>query len=189
MAVVPGAEGSDRALTEVKAVDDAYPLLGAVELEPAMPLGEALAGTGAVMAPSLADRRGLEPGDTFRIGDKDFTLSARLVTEPDDASGGLSLGPRTIVRSAALDGTGLLSPGTLFETEYRLDLPEDSDLDALAMPFVIGRIFAPTVHDRVLIRDAQAAVAEDDDNLHVGSQSQTALLLLRKKAVFRGRTG
>ncbi|SFE55193.1 ABC transporter permease [Roseivivax sediminis] len=132
MAVVPGAEGSDRALTQVKAVDDAYPLLGAVELEPAMSLGEALDGNGAVMAPILADRLGLEPGDTFRLGDKDFTLSARLLTEPDDASGGFSLGPRTIVRSAALEGTGLLSPGTLFETQYRLTLPEDADLDALA---------------------------------------------------------
>ena len=55
MAVVPREEGNDRALTQIKAVDDAYPLLGSVELSPEMPLAEALAGDGAVIAPILAD--------------------------------------------------------------------------------------------------------------------------------------
>ncbi|SLN52610.1 FtsX-like permease family protein [Roseivivax jejudonensis] len=132
MAVVPRDGGAERGLTQVKAVDDAYPLLGAVELSPEMPLSEALADDGVVMAPILADRLGIAPGDTVRLGDKDFTFRARLETEPDDAGGGFDLGPRTIVRSDALDGTGLLSPGTLFETEYRLDLPDGADLDALA---------------------------------------------------------
>ncbi|ETW13583.1 ABC transporter permease [Roseivivax marinus] len=132
MAVVPRPDGNDRALTQVKAVDDAYPLLGEVELSPAMPLSEALDGDGVVMAPILADRLDLAPGDTVRLGEKDFTFRATLETEPDDAGGGFELGPRTIVASAALDGTGLLEPGTLFETEYRLRLPPGADLDALA---------------------------------------------------------
>ncbi|ETX15203.1 drug:proton antiporter [Roseivivax halodurans JCM 10272] len=131
MAVVRREGGNDRALTQVKAVDDAYPLLGAVELSPQMPLAEALSDDGVVMAPILADRLGLATGDTLRLGDKDFTLRAILETEPDDAGGGFELGPRTIVATAALDGTGLLEPGTLFETEYRMLLPEDADLDAL----------------------------------------------------------
>jgi len=41
------------------------------------------------------------------------------------------LGPRTLVRQEALEGSGLIAPGTLFNTKYRLDLPAGTDLDAL----------------------------------------------------------
>jgi len=129
---------AERALTQVKSVDAAYPLTGEVVLDPQMPLAEALAGTdtqpGAVMAPLLADRLGLTPGDSFRLGTRDFTLSAILVTEPDSSASGFSLGPRTLVTTDALREAGLLQPGTLYETEYRLLLPPDSDLDALKPP-------------------------------------------------------
>ncbi|SIS69300.1 putative ABC transport system permease protein [Roseivivax lentus] len=131
MAVVGEGETSERGLTQIKAVDDAYPLLGEMVLAPAMPLSDALAGDGAVMAPILADRLGIAPGDTFKLGTKTFTLSAIIETEPDDAGGGFDLGPRTMVRTEALDGAGLLEPGTLFETEYRMLLPEETNLDAV----------------------------------------------------------
>ncbi|GGG80019.1 drug:proton antiporter [Salipiger pallidus] len=134
MAVADGPEGPERGLTQIKSVDDAYPLLGEMQLDPAMPLAQALDGgelPGAVMAPVLADRLGLSPGDSFRLGTQEFSLSAIIVTEPDDAGGGFSLGPRTMVRTEALRGSGLLSAGSLFETEYRMTLPEGTDLDAL----------------------------------------------------------
>lgn len=128
--------GENRALTQVKAVDAAYPLLGEVTFDPAMPLQEALAGTGdlpgAVMEPILADRMGLATGDTFRLGTQDFVLMARIARQPDRATAGFGLGPHTILRSEALEGSGLLAPGTLFETEYKLTLPPETDLDALA---------------------------------------------------------
>lgn len=132
MATVPREEGTDRALTQVKSVDDAYPLLGELVLEPAMPVDAALADRGGIMARVLADRLGLTPGDTFRLGDGEFTLRATIVTEPDDAGDGFGLGPRTIVATSDLDGSGLLAPGSLYETEYRLDLPDEADLDTVA---------------------------------------------------------
>ncbi|MGY3437652.1 MULTISPECIES: ABC transporter permease [unclassified Marinovum] len=131
MAVVGDGDIAERALTQVKSVDAAYPLLGTIELDPPMPLNDALAGTGAVMAPVLADRLGLAPGDTFRLGTQDFTLSARIATEPDDAGGGFGLGPRTLVRTEALANSGLLQPGTLFDTHYRATLPPGTDLDTI----------------------------------------------------------
>jgi putative ABC transport system permease protein len=54
-----------------------------------------------------------------------------LDREPDDAGGSFGLGPRTIVRTEDLANSGLLQPGTLFDTEYKLHLPPDADLDAL----------------------------------------------------------
>jgi putative ABC transport system permease protein len=131
MAVV----GEDRALTQVKAVDDLYPLTGAVELDPAVPLAEALAVRdglpGGVMDRVLADRLGLAPGDSFALGLQRFRLGAVLLREPDSATGGFALGPRTLVRTADLAASGLLEPGTLYETEYRLLLRPGDRIEAL----------------------------------------------------------
>src|SRR6056297_935049 len=127
--------GDARGLTQVKAVDDAYPLVGQVDTAPPMPLSEALAGTGglpgAVIHPLLADRLDLQAGDRFRLGTQDFVVMALLEREPDSAMAGFGLGPRTIVARSALDGSGLLEPGTLFSTFYRLDLPGGNDLARL----------------------------------------------------------
>lgn len=127
--------GGERGLTQVKGVDAAYPLLGKVTLDRDMPLAEALYGDGslpgAVMDPVLIERLGMAVGNVFRLGTQDFVLSAALLNEPDSATGGFGLGPRTIVRTADLSGSGLIQPGTLFETEYKLLLPGDADLDAL----------------------------------------------------------
>ncbi len=133
---VTGPEGAEeRALTQVKAVDAAYPLTGAVELDPALPLATALAGhdgrPGGVMDRVLADRLGLATGDGFRLGAQDFVLTAILAREPDSAAAGFALGPHTIVRTADLAASGLLEPGTLYETEYRMTLPPGTDLAAL----------------------------------------------------------
>ncbi|HEY9038606.1 MAG TPA: FtsX-like permease family protein, partial [Roseovarius sp.] len=124
----------DRALTQVKAVDGAYPLTGAIGLDPDMPLATALDGKGGlpggVMAPQLIARLALEPGDVFRLGGQDFVLMAALVDEPDGATSGFALGPRSMVRTSALQASGLLQAGTLFSTRYRLDLPDGADLDS-----------------------------------------------------------
>ena len=126
--------GDDSALTQVKAVDDAYPLVGQVQLAEGT-LPDALAVVdgipGAAMDRVLVDRLGLEAGDRFRMGTQEFRLGAVLLREPDSANGGFSLGPRTIVRTEALANSGLLAPGSLYETEYRLTVPAGTDLAAL----------------------------------------------------------
>jgi putative ABC transport system permease protein len=135
MAVVDRDGSSERGLTQVKAVDDAYPLIGSVGLTPDIPLAQALGDQnglpGAIMEQVLADRLGLTAGDTLRLGTQDFHLSALLTREPDRAGAGFGLGPRTIVRTQALEASGLLATGTLFNTKYRLILPPQSDLDTL----------------------------------------------------------
>ncbi|MCB5408816.1 ABC transporter permease [Pseudogemmobacter faecipullorum] len=125
----------DQALTQLKAVDGNWPLYGEALLEPAMPLAEALAGKeglpGAVMHPLLIERLGLAPGASFRLGTQSFILMAALTAEPDSGAEGFSLGPRTLVATDSLRDSGLLSPGSLFETKYRLALPPAADLQAL----------------------------------------------------------
>ncbi len=134
MVVVPRESGAERALAQVKSVDDAYPLIGNVEITPDIVWHDALAGTdtlpGAVLHGLLADRLSLEIGDTFQLGTQEFILTARLDREPDTA-GGFNFAPRAFVRTADLADSGLLAPGTLFTSHYRLDLPADRDLSAL----------------------------------------------------------
>ncbi|MFD1195538.1 ABC transporter permease [Seohaeicola saemankumensis] len=135
MIVKGQGDTAERGLTQVKSVDAAYPLIGQVELSPAMPLSQALAGSdglpGAVVHPLLIDRLGLAVGDTFRLGTQDFRLVAAIMREPDAGADGFGLGPRTIVATDALANAGLLTAGSLYSTEYRMLLPEGSDLDSL----------------------------------------------------------
>lgn len=135
LAVFGTGETAERGLTQVKGIDSDYPLYGAVTLDPVIALPDALDGRdgrpGAVMDPVLIARLGIEVGESFRLGEQEFTLSAALITEPDSAAAGFALGPRTMVRTTALENSGLIQPGTLFETEYKLRLAENADLDAL----------------------------------------------------------
>ena len=134
MVVVP-RDTVERGLTQVQAVDDLYPLIGQTALDPPMPLADAFAGDdtlpGGVMERVLADRLALSVGDTFKLGEQSFTLSAILDSYPDNSGGGFGLGPRTLVLLDDLADSGLLATGTLMETNYRLLLPDGADLQAL----------------------------------------------------------
>ena len=135
MAVVERNGTTERGLTQVKGVDDLYPIYGEVELSPDMPLEQAFAGKngmpGAVMDPVLADRLALQPGDLFKLGLQDFVLMAELMREPDSAAAGFMLGPRTLVLAESLSQSGLLQPGTLFDSEYRIRLGPETNLEVL----------------------------------------------------------
>lgn len=131
-----GPEGQeDSALTQVKAVDGLYPLVGQVQIEGAATLAEAFAPKdglpGGVLDKALADRLLLKLGDRFSLGTQQFHLGALLIREPDSATGGFSFGPRTLVQTADLANSGLIGPGTLYETQYRLTARPGTDLAAL----------------------------------------------------------
>ncbi|MBO9408708.1 FtsX-like permease family protein [Shimia sp. R9_1] len=134
MVVVPGEAETERALAQVKSVDTAYPLVGAVSLSPDISLEGALNGQdnlpGAVLHGLLADRLALAPGDTFQLGSQTFVYMARLLREPDTGDG-FSFAPRALVRTSDLSESGLLAPGTLFTSHYRLNLPEQADFATL----------------------------------------------------------
>lgn len=129
-----GTDLADRALTQAKAVDGAYPLAGKLQLDPPVGMG-ALKGEGGrpgiFLDPILADRLGLEPGDPVKLGGQDFVMMARILREPDSTGTGFALGPHSIVSLAAIEKTPLLAPGSLFETEYRVTLPPGADLATL----------------------------------------------------------
>ena len=129
MAVAPTT--NKRILTQVKAVDSQYPLVGAVTLSDNMSLSEAFAGRdglpGAVLAPALLRRLKINLGDEVQFGQKSFVVMATLLKEPDNF-GNFALGPRSLVLIKGLEDSGLLAAGTLFSSKYRLLFEDGSEL-------------------------------------------------------------
>ena len=135
--MVSVGEGDTRrtGLVQVKGVDASYPLVGEVELAGGGDLARALAERdglpGLVAQGLLLDRLGLAPGDVVTLGTQRFRIADRITREPDASAGGFTLGPRVIVNRAALAESGLLSEGSVFDSEYRLRLASGADLSAL----------------------------------------------------------
>lgn len=126
----------ERSLVQIKGVDGNYPLYGDVGLSPKMPIPTALEKRdglpGLVAEKALFEKLGVEVGDILRLGIKGFQLRAIITDEPDGAALGFNLGPRVIVETSALEESGLLSAGTLFNSHYRLIFPSEADVDAIA---------------------------------------------------------
>lgn len=117
------------ALVEVKAVNGAWPLVGAPELSPDLPLPDLFAPGnqvwGAAAEPALFERLQIKPGARVMIGDATFELRAMLNGEPDKLATGIGFGPRFLTSEEALRATGLLQPGTLARFTYRILLPDN----------------------------------------------------------------
>jgi putative ABC transport system permease protein len=153
MAIAPNGQ---RTLVELKAVDSAYPLYGALELDPPnVPLTpEARGGEyGVALDPLVADRLGLKPGDRLRLGEEGFVLAALIRTEPDKVASPALLGPRALIPMPALEATRLVQPGSLVQYEYRIAL-------------------SPGVSPQAFARDFQAA--HDDGGWRIRDASQAA---------------
>lgn len=129
--ILGGPEGEDLTVA-LKAVDDAYPLYGEVELAPAMPLDRAFAESGIVVAAGVLERLDLAPGDRVTIGDKTFTIRAELQAEPDRSGGGFQIGPRVFAKLGDVQQAGILRRGSVARYAFRIALPPETDAEAYA---------------------------------------------------------
>jgi putative ABC transport system permease protein len=124
MAIVGG--NRTRSLVELKGVDDAYPLVGRLELEPAQSPEQAMGRRngvwGAAADANLLARLGLRIGDRVQVGDAAFEVRATISREPDRIATALSFGPRLMVAREALAETGLVRPGSLIRYTARIAL-------------------------------------------------------------------
>lgn len=128
-------DGSNQALVELKAIDQAYPLYGTLESEPSAPLADLLAERdgvyGALAAPLLLERLGLETGDEILLGNQRFRLSGLIVREPDALSEGFGFAPRLLVSDAGLVASGLVQTGSLVEHAYKVKVADPAAVPAL----------------------------------------------------------
>ncbi|MBZ7923641.1 ABC transporter permease [Ensifer adhaerens] len=128
-------DGSNQALVELKAVDAAYPLYGALESEPNRPLHELLASDGeafgAVVTPLLLDRLGVQIGAEILLGNARIRIAGTIVREPDALSDGFGFAPRLMVSADALAASGLVQTGSLVEHSYKVKVADPAQVAAI----------------------------------------------------------
>ncbi len=110
-------------LVSVKAATQGYPLKGFLEV------GQGLQGPGTKVRaipepgtvwvePRLLIQLDLEPGDSLKLGAKQFTIAKALLLEPDRGGGFVSLAPRVLMNAADVPATQLVQPAS--RVRYRL---------------------------------------------------------------------
>ncbi len=136
---VMGDAGGVRRQVDLRAVDNAHPLIGAPELSGGIDtLSKALAfqdgAWGAAVSATTLEQFDLEIGDKIRLGPVDFEIRTRLDRESDGLGAAGAFGPAATVSLGALIEAGRLTNGQLFRASYRM-LPASAslaDLDAIA---------------------------------------------------------
>lgn len=124
------APGGDALLSELKAIDGAYPLYGAMRLESGARRGPPPPGA-IWIGKDLASRLDLKVGGDVKFGEKRFRIDGIIAEEPDRLGEGFALGPVAIIGLADLPATQLIQPGSLYESKYRVRLPVDADPAAI----------------------------------------------------------
>ncbi len=140
MARAPEARGAAARLVAVKAVDDAYPLRGALELrrlEGAPP--EKVAGgpqPGSVWVDeALRAGLGVQLGDALGLGDTELRIDGWIVNEPDRGAGFLAFAPRVMLHERDLAATGLVQPASRVSHRLAVAAPTGQE----AAPAAWGR--------------------------------------------------
>jgi len=120
-----------RALVELKGVDQIYPLVGNVEMEPAGNLQDRLAQKdgvwGAIVERGLLPKLDLSLGDQVRVGQATFEIRAVLTKEPDRVASIVNFGPRFMISTKALAQTKLVQLGSQIRYFKRLQLAQNQD--------------------------------------------------------------
>jgi putative ABC transport system permease protein len=113
-------------MAELRAVQAAYPLYGAIQLQSGQPYSHALLENhGALVRPELLTALQVNVGDRIAIGTTTFTIRGVISREPGGGPGGFSLGPRIYIDYADLASTGLLGFGSRAQRMLFVRVPED----------------------------------------------------------------
>lgn len=120
------APSGARLLVELKAVDQAWPLIGTAKLPPP---GQLVAGQIAA-DPVVLDRLGVGPGAILKLGNWAPVLAGAIIDEPDKVTTPSIIGPRVLLRLDDLDRTGLLQPGSLVEHQLRAAFPPGTNIQS-----------------------------------------------------------
>jgi putative ABC transport system permease protein len=157
------ATAGDRStLVEVKAVDDVYPLYGALTLEGssrANSIHNSAEFPQVFVDPLLLGRLNLKSGDSLKIGTLQLQIAGVITAEPDRISDGIALGPRLLMSHETLQKTGLIQPGSLVTWRYRVKLV-DTELAAAKAIVEKANTDFPNAGWRVRARDNAASGAE-----------------------------
>ena len=118
-------------MSELRAVDKAFPLYGTLTLQGGQTYAHAmLRDRGVLVRPELLTALGVAVGDQITIGKAAFTIRGVITDEPGRRIGDFSLGPRVLIDTADLPATGLLTFGSRARHVLSVRVP-DPQIDPL----------------------------------------------------------
>ncbi|WP_438944370.1 ABC transporter permease [Pontixanthobacter luteolus] len=120
--------GENAAPIELKAVDAKWPLYGTLTLKGGTDAA-APSANDAYLAQGAIDRLGISVGDSFRVGQAQLVAAGIIENEPDRLSEGFQLGPTILVAEGIPAKAGLLAPGSMYQSKYRVAFEQNRDPD------------------------------------------------------------
>ena len=103
--------GAMPVLVALKAVDDAYPLMGSVQLQGGRIAGAPERGQVWVDA-AILSQLSLQVGQALQLGHSQLRIGGVIAQEPDRGMGFMSLAPRVMMHAADVTATGLVQPAS-----------------------------------------------------------------------------
>lgn len=126
-------DNSSQALVQIKAVDNAYPLFGEMQLENGKTLADIRQPNKVAVERGLLEQLGVGVGDHIQIGSETVTIAAIIAKEPDRLAAGVSLGARVMMPVETLMRTGLAQPGSLIRWRYRIRVADGTVINKDAL--------------------------------------------------------
>jgi putative ABC transport system permease protein len=124
-----GPDGRSQ-LVELSGVDRNWRLAGEVDWGPG---GRRPAGGEVGVGREVAERIDLKLGQQVRLGRATYRIVSIIQKVPGVT--GFALAPAVIVDQAGLAASGLIQPGSISTTKYRILLPEGADEEAIGKTF------------------------------------------------------
>jgi putative ABC transport system permease protein len=140
-------------LTQVRALEGAFPFYGFFETIPAS--GDAdfrAGGKKALVEKTLMAQFNAQVGDVIKVGEVEFEIAGELQKVPGQTGITATVAPAVYIPQAYLEETGLVQYGSRVKYNRYFLFADQTDVEALIKPFEdnweIERIDADTVEDR-----------------------------------------
>ena len=124
------ARSGQSQLVELTGVDSNWRLAGTVDWGVG---GRRPAGAEVGVGREIAERLDLQLGQQVRLGKTNYRIVSIIQKVPGGS--GFALAPPTIMDEAGLRMSGLIQPGSISSTSYRVLLPEGADEEAIGKAF------------------------------------------------------
>ena len=129
--VVRSNNETSSVLSLLKVVEKGYPFYGQVKLQSGLPLDQVLSSGKAVVAQTLLDRLGLQPGNRIQVGHTTLTIQDVVLSEPDRPISMFAFGPRVFISRADLDSLGLIQTGSRIRYVFLLKVIDPGQLEGI----------------------------------------------------------
>ncbi|CUI05065.1 ABC transporter permease [Massilia antarctica] len=140
MAQAGQGEQSVSLLAAIKAVSPGYPLRGRLRITTSMEQASAALGekTDTIPAPgtvwvdpNIVSALKTGVGSRIRVGDKEFTITRLIASEPDRGPSFANFAPRVMLSIADLAATGLIDNGSRVTYRLQVSAPSNNDTNSV----------------------------------------------------------